>query len=99
MPTVIPASADADGRRLARGAALLAAGEARTAAGEAAASPAGPAGFSLGPVPPEPVAVLAHAVTRQATARQAGSERVRPARLARVRPVLPVRVRLPLVSG
>src|SRR5215472_12673252 len=99
MPTVIPASAGADGRRLARGVARLAAGEARKAAGEAAASPAMPGGFPPGRVPPEPVAVLAHAGTRQATARQAGTKRARPAWLARVRPVLPVRVRLALLSG
>src|SRR5215469_3687048 len=99
MPTVIPANGCADGCRLARGVGLLVAGEARRAAGEAAASPARPGGFSLGLVPPDPVAVLAHAVTRQATARQAGTKRVSPARLARVRPVLPVRVRLALFSG
>ena len=99
MPTVIPASAGADGCRLARGVGLLVAGEARKAAGEAAASPARPGGFSLGLVPPEPVAVLAQAVTRQAAVRQAGTRRVRPARLARGRPVLPVRVRLALFSG
>src|SRR6516164_5210593 len=91
MPTVIPASADTDGCRLARGVGLLVA---RKAAGEAAASPARPGGFSLGLVPPEPVAVLAQAVTRQAAATQAGTRRVRPARLARVRPVLPVGVRV-----
>ena len=99
MPTVIPASAGADGCRLARGEALLVAGEARKAAGEAAASPARPGGFSLGLLPPDPVAVLAQAATRQAAARQAGTKRVRPARLARVRPVMPVRVGLALVSG
>jgi hypothetical protein len=99
MPTVIPASAGADGRRLARGVALLAAGEARKAAGEAAASPATPGGFPLGLLPPDPVAVLAHAVTRQAAARQAGTKRVRPAWFERVRAVLPVRVKLALVSG
>jgi hypothetical protein len=79
--------------------ALLAAWEARNAAGEAAASPATPGGFPLGRVPPDPVAVLAHAVTRQAAARQADTKRARPAWLARVRPVLPVRVRLALLSG
>jgi len=98
MPTVIPASASADGCRLARGEGLLVAG-ARKVAGEAAASPARPGGFSLGLLPPDPVAVLAQAVTRQAAARQAGTTRVRPARLARVRPVMPVRVGLALVSG
>src|SRR5690242_6497254 len=100
MPMVIPASTGAAGGRLARGAELLVAGEARKAAGEAAASPARPGGFWLGPVPPGPVAVLVHAVTRQAAARQAGTKRVSPARLARIRPVLlPVRVRLALISG
>lgn len=91
MPTVIPASAGPDGFRLAGGVALLAAGEARKAAGEAAASPASPGGFSLGLVPLAPVVVLAQAVTRQAAARQADTKRGRPAWLARVRPVLPVR--------
>jgi len=95
----MPASAGADGCRVARGVGLLVARAARKAEGEAAASPARPGGFSLGLVPPDPVAALAHAVTRQAAARQAGTARVRPARLARVRPVLPVRVRLALLSG
>jgi hypothetical protein len=76
--------------------ALLAAGEARKAAGEAAASPARPGGFPLGPVPPDPVGVLAQPVTRQAVARQAvarqaDTKRGRLAWLARVRPVLLVR--------
>ena len=92
MPTVIPASAGPEGFRLARGVALLEAGEARKAAGEAAASPAMPGGFPLGVVRPAPVVVLAHAVTRHAAAaRQADTKRGRPALLARVRPVLPVR--------
>src|SRR5262247_2454530 len=80
MPTVIPASGAADCCLLARGVALLVAGEARKAAGEATASPATP-----DPVPPDPVTLLAHAVTRQATA---ASSR---AWLARVRRVLAVR--------
>jgi hypothetical protein len=97
MPTVIPARglAGADGGRLGRGVALLVPGEARIAAGEAAASPATPGPVPLGPVPlgpapPEPVAVLAQAVTRQAVARQATTAS-KPAWLARVNPVLPVR--------
>src|SRR6516165_6552483 len=96
MPTVIPASGAADGCVLARGAGLLAA-EARKAAGEAATSPAaaGPEPACLDPacpVPPGPVAELAQAVTRQADSTQ-GRIASRPARLARVRPVLPVRSR------
>jgi len=100
MPTVIPVRGAAAGDRLGRGAALWAAGEASTAAGEAATSPAArgpvllgpvpPEPVPPGPVPPEPVAVLAQAVTRQAVARQATAAS-RPAWLARVRAVLPVR--------
>jgi hypothetical protein len=57
---------------------LLVPGKARNAAGEAAASPATPGPVPLGPAPlglapPEPVGVLAQAVTRQA-ARQADRE-------------------------
>src|SRR5215831_6036153 len=90
MPTVIPASGAADCCLLARGVALLVAGEARKAAGEATASPATPDPVPPDPVPPEPVPpepvpVLAHAVTRQATA---ASSR---AWLARVRRVLAIR--------
>src|SRR6476660_3960387 len=102
MPTVIPAKglAGADGGRLGRGVALLVPGEARNSAGEAAESPATPGPVPLGPAPlgpaplglapPEPVAVLAQAVTRQAVARQAATAS-KPAWLARVNPVLPVR--------
>src|SRR5262249_28354772 len=97
MPTVIPASGAADGCPLAPGVARLVAGGGGPAGaggglghprprGPGPPRPRAPRGRApRARAPPDPVAVLAHAVTRQATA---ASSR---AWLARVRRVLAIR--------